>query len=236
MSQVVEPTRNRRRRRAIAAVLIAVTIGGLAAGWWFLWVPNWRPPLQEGERYGIDVSSHQSEIVWEAVAGDDIEFAYVKATEGHDFVDEYFAANWRGAGKAELDRGAYHFFTLCTPGREQALNFLRVVEPDPNALPPAVDLELAGNCTARPSRADMLAELEGFLSEVEKAWEREALLYLGNDFESFYDVEQRLERALWVRRFLLRPTTDDWTIWQLHGYALVEGVVGGVDLNVMRNG
>jgi lysozyme len=46
---------------------------GLAAVFWFVFVPNWRPPLADGERYGVDVSAHQDEIEWEQVAEDGIQ-------------------------------------------------------------------------------------------------------------------------------------------------------------------
>ena len=205
-----------------------------AAGWWFVWVPNWRPPLRPGERYGIDVSAHQGLIDWRAVAGDDIGFAYIKASEGGDFVDRHFATNWRDAGRAGLDRGAYHFFTLCTDGAAQAANFLRVAPPEAGALAPAVDLELVGNCKHRPAQAELDRELSRFLSLVEDAWHTEAVLYVGDEFERRYPVRSRLGRPLWHRRFLLRPDVDGWTIWQLHGYAHVAGVNGKVDLDVMR--
>lgn len=210
----------------------AAALAALAALWWFWWVPGWRPPLDEGERYGIDVSAHQGPIDWEAVASDGIEFAYVKATEGGDFTDERFETNWEGAGAAGLDRGAYHFFTLCTPGDVQARHFLAVASPDRSALPPAVDLELAGNCTARPPRRAVGNELGIFLSAVENAWGGEAVLYVGDDFEEAYPGRDDLGRPLWLRRFLLRPE-GDWWIWQLHGRARVDGVEGGVDLDVM---
>ncbi len=215
----------------LGAVLILV--GGAASAWWFHWIPNWRPPLRNGEIYGIDVSAHQEAIDWEAVAGDDMEFAYIKATEGGDFVDNRFEVNWRDAGEAELQRGAYHFFTLCTPGRAQAQNFLRVARPDPDALAPAVDLELAGNCSARPPQDDVMKELDVFLEQVEQRWERETVLYVGNDWREAYPLGERESRPLWLRRFLLRPSAA-WAIWQLHGYASVHGIEGGVDLNVMR--
>lgn len=67
------------RRRWIR--IVALGIGAavvLAAALWFLFVPNWRPPLHDGERYGIDVSNHQGRIDWDLVAADDIEFAYIK--------------------------------------------------------------------------------------------------------------------------------------------------------------
>jgi lysozyme len=228
-----ERGRSRRRRNLTLATLLV--IGGLAAAWWFLWVPNWRPELQEGERFGIDVSAHQNVIDWDRVAADGIEFAYVKATEGGDFVDDRFADNWARADEAGLDRGAYHFFTLCTPGAVQARNFLRIARPDPAALAPAVDLELAGNCDRRPEGEVVDAELLEFLGTVEDGWGRDVVLYVGNDFESQYPVRDRLDRPLWHRRFLLRPNVDGWVIWQLHGYANVEGIDGGVDLNVMRS-
>lgn len=209
------------------------TVIAVGAAWWFWWVPGWRPPLEEGERYGIDVSSHQGSIDWGRVADDGIEFAYVKATEGGDFVDERFGANWEGAAAAGLDRGAYHFFTLCTAGDVQARHFLAVAPPEDDALPPAVDLELAGNCAARPPERAVEAELNRFLLLVEAAWGAETVLYVGEDFEERYPGRSDLDRPLWLRRFLLRPS-EDWWIWQLHGRARVDGVEGGVDLDVMR--
>lgn len=215
--------------------MTAVAVVPLAAAvWWFWWVPQWRPPLRDGERYGIDVSAHQGRIDWTAVAADGIEFAYVKATEGGDFADARFDANWTGAAEAGLDRGAYHFFTLCTPGAAQARHFLAVAPPDPAALPPAVDLELAGNCGDRPGARELDRELDRFLFLVEDAWGEEALLYVGDDWEERYPGRERMGRPLWLRRFLLRPSAEAWWVWQLHGRAHVDGVEGGVDLDVMR--
>ena len=227
------PTRRRRRWPFIAAGTLGL-VGGLVALWWFLWVPNWRPPLREGEQYGVDVSGHQGVINWKRVADDGITFAYIKATEGGDFVDDRFRANWREAGTVGLDRGAYHFFTLCRPGAEQARNFLAAAPPDPDALSPAVDLELVGNCGQRPGVTAVAGELDEFLRLVEPAWNRQVVLYVGDEFERRYPVRERLDRPLWHRRFLRRPDVAGWVIWQLHGYAKVAGIDGGVDLNIMR--
>jgi lysozyme len=84
-----------RRRRRWPVVVAAVVVTVIAVGWWgwFLWLPGYRPALAAGERYGVDVSSHQGEVDWDRVAGDGIEFAYIKATEGADFVDERFRRN-----------------------------------------------------------------------------------------------------------------------------------------------
>ena len=223
-----------KRRVAIGgAVFIGLFVGTVAIGW-FVALPNWRPPLRDGEQYGIDVASHQGAIDWRAVADDDISFAYIKATEGGDFTDERFARNWREAGAVGLGRGAYHFFTLCTPGVDQARHLLATVPVDDDALPPAVDLELAGNCTARPSQAQVRRELADFLAAVEAAWGRPTVLYIGDDWEQAYPTRGLGDRPLWHRRILRRPDVDGWAIWQVHGLAHVDGIEGRVDLDIVR--
>jgi lysozyme len=222
------------RRRwpyAVAAgLLLLVTLAALA---WYVLLPQYRPGLNQGERYGIDVSNHQGVVDWEAVAADHITFAYLKATEGGDFVDQRFAPNWDAAAAAGLERGAYHFFTLCRPGAEQAANFLAVAPPDPTALAPAVDLELSGNCSARPSPESLIAELEAFLAPVERAWGRKALLYTNDEFDDRYPV-RALGRDLWEATYYRRPSGEQWTIWQVTSLAAVNGVAGRVDLDLMR--
>lgn len=228
------PARPRLRRWPF--VVGAVVLGLVAVGaWgWYRWLPNHRPGLQDGERYGVDVSSHQGSIDWERVAADNMEFAYVKATEGGDFVDAWFDQNWEAAGAAGLDRGAYHFFTLCRPSDEQAANFLDVISDEPGELPPAVDLELAGNCSARPERDWVDREVRTFLEEVEEATGQPVVLYIGNDFEDHYRIHDDLDRPIWHRRILRRPDVDGWWIWQAHDNASIDGIDGGADLNVMR--
>jgi lysozyme len=161
-----------------------------------MWLPNYRPRLEAGERYGLDMSSHQSEIDWEIVASDDIDFAYIKASEGGNFIDERFEQNWAGAAAAGLDRGAYHFFTLCRAGAEQAENFLGALPSDPDVLPPAIDLELAGNCSERPNRAWIERELGAFLERVENGTGQKVLLYVGDDFEGRYQIRDELDRPI----------------------------------------
>lgn len=227
--------RSGRRRQVVAGAAAVAVIAMLAAATWWSWFPRWRPALRDGERYGIDVSAHQGRIDWSRVATDEVDFAYVKATEGSDFIDDWFGENWSGAQLAGIERGAYHFFTLCTPGAPQAANFLNVARPDPAALAPAVDLELAGNCRERPPRSAVMADLDAFLTAVEAGWGRPVVLYLGDDFEGRYEVREALDRPLWLRRFLLRPRGSGVTIWQVHGYAKVDGIAGRVDLNLMRS-
>ncbi|MEY2421771.1 MAG: lysozyme [Acidimicrobiaceae bacterium] len=224
----------RKRRRWWISVLAAIALVAIvAAVTWFVALPRYRPSLHNGERLGVDVSVHQGHIDWNRVAGDGITFAYIKATEGGDFVDQRFAENWSGAQAAGIDRGAYHFFTFCRPGIEQADNFLRTVPKDASALLPAVDLEINGNCQSRPDRETVYRELNAFLNRVEASTGKATILYVGDDFQSRYPVRDNYRRPLWLLNFLRRPS-ENWTIWQVDGWARVDGISGSVDLDVMR--
>jgi len=182
----------------------------------------------------FDVSNHQGAIAWDRVAEDRISFAYIKASEGASFVDAGFPANWTGARRAGIAVGAYHFFTLCASGDGQAQNFLRAAPPEPAGLSPAVDLELAGNCAARPDRSTALNGLGVFIHEVKAAWGKPVVLYLVGTFEDRYHVEVTVGRPLRQPRLLRHPSSGSWLIWQVDGYANVHGVHGWVDLDVMR--
>ena len=70
-------------------------------------------------RYGIDVSSFQGEINWDAVADDDIDFAMVRVGfrgtgTGSLNTDKYYEQNIRGAMRAGLETGVYFFAQAVT--------------------------------------------------------------------------------------------------------------------------
>jgi lysozyme len=200
-----------------------------------VWQPHYRPSLDDGQSYGVDVSHYQGEIDWSAVAGDGISFAYIKATEGGDWVDEYFALNWSSAREHGLAVGAYHFFTLCRTGRDQATNVLRVVPTDEADLPLAVDLEFPNNCADRPPVDELHRELDEFLDTLETATGRPVLVYVQDEFDERYDILGSFAGPRWERSILDRPDGVEWLVWQFIDFARVDGISGGVDLNVMSD-
>ena len=222
-----------KRPLRIAAWTLAVALLALAsataARFWFL---HWQPDRERYPLRGIDVSHHQGAIDWRAVAADDVAFVYLKVSEGGDHRDRRFADNWRQARAAGLAVGAYHFFTFCRPGAEQARNFIDAVPVEADALPPAVDLEFGGNCGLRPDAARMRAQLDAFLAPTEATYGKPALLYVTPEFFDAYR-EALPARALWRRSILHAPDARaPWTVWQYHNRARVAGIVGPVDLNV----
>ena len=214
----------------IGAVLV------LVAGWFLVQsylAPRYRPDRGPGETHGLDVSHFQGVIDWDAVAADGIDFTYIKATEAGDWVDERLASNWASARAAGLDVGEYHFFTLCRTGEDQAANFLSVPPIDEADLPPAVDLEFPGNCSDRPPKDELQRELRSFLDIVEAATGRRVLLYVEDEFDARYGIFDTFDGPTWERSLRRRPGDDRWVIWQATDVARVDGVSGGVDLNLM---
>jgi len=183
---------------------------------------------------GVDVSHHQGEIDWRRVHGDRIDFAYLKATEGSSFTDPRFATNTREARQAGLRVGGYHYFTLCSPGTPQAEHFVSVLEGAPaRTMPPAIDLELLGNCADPPPREDLLAEVRAFIDVVEQRTGQRVVVYAYPEFEDRFQVREVLDRRLWVRRIGDTPPAGDWWLWQRDDQAEIAGIDAPADLNLL---
>lgn len=181
---------------------------------------------------GVDVSHHQGAIDWEELASDDVTFAYIKATEGGDWVDTRFAENWRAAKKTSIRRGAYHFFTLCTPAEVQAANFITTVGTLDNDLPPALDIEHMGPCREGPTMQTPAEDAVIFLDILEDHYGVRPVIYSTREFHDAHLQAMTGER-FWVRSILRKPSwrTTDWVIWQFHHRGTRRGVTGPIDLN-----
>lgn len=223
----------RHKWRWVISMALLVTAGVVVLSGSYVWLPRYRPALGHGEIYGVDVSDHQGRIDWSAVGRSDVSFVFIKATEGSTYVDSDFAPDLAHARSAGLLVGAYHFFTLCSPGATQAANFLKIARPGSTVLPPAVDLELSGNCSARPSLSEVRTQLSTFVRLVESATRQPVISYVSASFEQRYPLGADQSGLLW-KRSVLRPPSGQWAIWQVDGLAHVDGITGRVDLDVMK--
>lgn len=184
---------------------------------------------------GIDISHHQDIIDWDILTREDINFVFMKATEGGDHKDTKFQRNWEKAGDIGLIRGAYHFFTFCKPGHEQALNFIETVPIEKESLPPAIDLEFSGNCKARPSKEEVQFELSVFAKLVEQRYGKSPIIYTTNDSYEAFLAGDDLGYPIWIRDIYSKPKLPDgakWDFWQFTHQGRIHGIDGFVDLNV----
>lgn len=214
----------------VGIVLMSLVYTGM------LWVnmPSlWKYPIQ-----GLDVSAHQGQIYWDFIDAKRWSFVYIKATEGGDFKDPRFQENWKNSRQSALKRGAYHFFTFCKPGSEQAQNFIDSVPVETGTLPPVVDLEFGGNCSKRPEKAEMLREIQTYLDQLETHYQQKPMLYVTRSFAQAYMTGGVLsEYPLWVRDILKKPEGlkgRPWTIWQYSNRGHMDALKGRVDLNAFE--
>lgn len=185
---------------------------------------------------GVDVSHYQGEIDWQVLAGQEIRFAYIKATEGSFHTDEKFAVNYAAAGETPLRVGAYHFFSFDSPGITQAEHFIGTVEARQGMLPPVVDVEFYGNKKADPPEPEQVErELGNYLELVERVYGKRPVIYAAMDTWELY-IRGRFDGyPLWIRDIWREPVPDRWTFWQYTNRGRMEGFSGEekfVDLNV----
>ncbi|MBD3771340.1 MAG: glycoside hydrolase family 25 protein [Rhodobacterales bacterium] len=191
--------------------------------------PEAEGPFAPGNE-GIDLSHHNGRVNWEALSTAPLDFVYLKATEGRDWKDTRFQENWLEASQRGWHVGAYHFYLLCRNGAAQAENFIQSVEVREGALPPAVDLEYAHNCTPEGSKEAVLAEIRDFLSALEAEYGARPVLYTTPEFHRDWLAGHFPDYPIWMRS-LSGPPEGEVLIWQYSMKGSVPGVEGFVDLN-----
>lgn len=191
---------------------------------------------------GIDVSHIQGAIDWNEVAAAGKTFAFVKATQGVDWVDPMFATNWPAIQAARLQRGAYHFFQPGDDPTAQAQNFLAVVRPVIAAgdLPAVLDIETAKESSGTTeAAAQVLADIEVWLALVAQALGKPPILYTSPGFWNGLGSAAFGQYPLWVAEYgVSTPKSVDgwtaWTFWQYSETGTVAGVSGTVDLDYFQ--
>lgn len=192
--------------------------------------------------HGIDVARYQTDINWSQARDAGVSFAFIKATEGGDFLDPMFKSHWRGAKQAGIRQGAYHYYYFCRPADEQARWFIRNVPRDANALPHVLDMEwnpFSPTCQLRPDGAKVRAEAERFLNILENHYGRRPVIYTTVDFFRETGIGRLKNTEFWLRSVAGHPRQiypgAHWTFWQYTGTGIVPGIKGNVDLNVFRS-
>ena len=97
-----------------------------------------------------------------------------------DQADPLFDEHWRGAKRAGVAVGAYHFYYHCRPAIEQARWFIEHVPRTPGALPPVLDMEwtpTSPTCRIRRDPETIKSEARIFLNAVEAHYGQRPIIY-----------------------------------------------------------
>ena len=221
--------------RWIVAVAL-VTLAGCAGG-----VDEYEsyPTPQDFPIHGVDVSKYQGLINWDSVRRSGVKFAWIKATEGANYVDPMFSTNWIAAKAAGLPRGAYHFVYWCRPWQEEIAWFEANVPADPDALPPVLDAEATPDsrtCRRVLEPQQTVTEMQAMLDELERHYNKRPVVYTTVDFyQSILRPAALAQYPIWVRSTKYHPAVKygrrKWHFWQYQSDGYVPGISAKVDRN-----
>lgn len=183
----------------------------------------------------LDLSSNNAQP-WDfaAVKASGITGVIIKATEGADYVNQFFHQAWADAKAAGLWCGAYHFSHPGTYSAEaEAAHFIATVGP---VLEPgdavALDIEVEGSAS---TNAFSLA----LATAVAKALGFPPMIYSYPDFIEHWLTDKGLAAyPLWLASLtnVCPPSMPPWayvTMWQNTWTATVPGIPGQVDRSVI---
>ncbi len=189
--------------------------------------------------FGIDVSAHQGQIDWQAVAESGVEFAMIRLgyrgyETGSLHADEYARRNLEGAKAAGLQVGAYFFSQAVTPqeAREEAELALQVLDGMALDLPLAYDWEYV-TAEARTGSVDgetLLACVDAFCTSL---GDYQPMVYFNRELSrTLLDLEKIPQYPFWLAQYeseLDFPYAVQ--MWQYTDSGTVAGIQGPVDLN-----
>lgn len=188
--------------------------------------------LKDFEVHGIDVSHYQEEINWDTVAAQQIDFAFIKATEGKKLVDNCFEQNWQELKKVGIKRGAYHFFHPTLSSEIQATNFIATVQMDFGDLPPVLDFEVTNNVRKK----ELILRIQSWLDLIEAHYKIRPIIYTNQKLYFQYILNNFNDYPIWIARYnSIRPLMlreNGWQFWQYGNKGTIKGIEGLVDLNV----
>lgn len=187
---------------------------------------------------GIDVSTWQGKIDWNAVKQDGIEFAIIRTgygRGGENQIDNMFYDNIKGAKSAGLDVGVYHYSYAESPedARTEAKFCLSILNGESLDLPVYFDIEDQSIAIKhdRDTRTQMCIN---FCTEIENVGYWAGVYANLNWFNNYLNKDELAKRyTLWLAQY---NETQDMSadIWQYTSSGKVNGINGNVDMNIMH--
>lgn len=184
---------------------------------------------------GIDVSKHTGIINWDIIKRQGVDFAYIKSTEGADYLDPRYLYNIKEAKDAGVLVGAYHFFRFHRTGKEQADNFLSQVNVRELDLPPVVDVEDWGQYNFSKNTGVVAAEVQSFINNIESRTSRRVVIYADKNSYRKYIEGRFRNNPIWICSIGTPPQiSQKWTLWQKSQRGKCSGASGIVDINLFN--
>ncbi len=195
-------------------------------------------------RLGIDVSHHQGNIDWKAVADQGFEFAILRigyrgyGKEGKVCPDTKYQEYIKGAREAGLDVGVYFFAQAINEDEavEEAEFVLKILDGTKLDLPVVYDPESILDDEARTddvSGEQFTKNTVAFLKTIKDAG-YEPMVYSNMLWEAYeLDLKELKDIPVWYADYEPLPQTPyDFIMWQYSNEGKVNGISGVCDLDI----
>ena len=187
--------------------------------------------------HGIDISHYQGEVDWNMLEKTrqgrfPVEFIFMKATEGGDFADDKFVANFDSAKVHGFIRGAYHFYNPKTDPNKQADFFIRSVKLEAGDLPPVLDIEKKSKDVKK-----LQGDLKIWLRKIEDHYGVKPIIYASYKFKTRYLNDSIFDTyPYWIAHYYVDSVKyqGEWKFWQHTDVGTLPGIDEQVDLNVFN--
>lgn len=187
--------------------------------------------------HGIDISHYQGDVNWNRLEQTrqgqfPINFIFMKATEGGDYADDKFVANFDSAKVHGFIRGAYHFYNPQTDANKQADFFINTVKLEPGDLPPVLDIEKKGRNVEKLQQG-----LKIWLQKVEEHYGVKPIIYASYKFKTRYLNDSIFDAyPYWIAHYYVDSVRyqGDWKFWQHTDVGTLPGIEEKVDLNIFN--
>jgi GH25 family lysozyme M1 (1,4-beta-N-acetylmuramidase) len=202
--------------------------------------------------YGVDVSHYQGSINWTSAKNAGTVFAFAKATEGVDFIDDTFTMNMTNARAAGVYIAPYHYarvdsFEGPTDATSEANDFVDAIQQyyqTPGyVLRPALDLEEVPN-DGRAIKPYESQWVRDFMGVVQSRLGVTPIIYTNTNYATNYLESNISQYDLWLANWNYAPPSvppssadgifNGWKFWQYTSSGSVAGIPGNVDRDVYR--
>ena len=234
-------------RRLLAVLVVVIFVSGFYYFFIRPYAYRWKPCygmkgygvcMPAGySMHGIDVSHYQGDINWKMLKQTrqgkfPVQFIFMKATEGGDFSDDKFVANFDSAKAHGFIRGAYHFYNPKTEANKQADFFIRSVKLEPGDLPPVLDIEMKGKDMKK-----LQQDLKIWLGKIENHYGVKPIIYASYKFKTKYLNDSIFNTyPYWIAHYYVDSVRyqGEWKFWQHTDVGTLPGIGEKVDLNVFN--
>ena len=191
---------------------------------------QWNTPVSNPQ--GVDVSHYQGVVNWSVVA-EEIDFVFIKATEGEKYVDPRFHANMGGAKQGSLQFAPYHFYLPNEDPAAQAKHFIDQIKDYQFSLPPVLDIEVAPT----QDEASFHQNIKTWLQLVADSSGCTPIIYSNKSFWQRYLKQHFSHYPLWISDYTTDPESIEnmaWLFWQYSQQGQVDGIGGPVDKSIFK--